>query len=33
MSSLIKFAVPVLTVVVGLWVAQLIPNPLSALKK
>jgi len=31
MNQVIKFALPVMTVVVGIWVAQMIPNPLSML--
>jgi hypothetical protein len=32
MNQIIKLAVPVLTVVIGVWVATTIPNPLAKLK-
>lgn len=31
MSKLMNFAGPVLAVVVGVWVAQLVPNPIAML--
>lgn len=33
MQGILKFVGPVMVVVVGIWIAQVLPNPVSLLKK